>query len=144
MRPELALLATLASNVLAARPFLNEADTGIEDALGDIPQGTLPNISNIVGLPDFEWVARKYLPTRNFTYYRNGAAGEYSYRNNLEVYRRYTLRPRVMIDISDIESSLPYVMSSSVSCWFCFSPFELPRRWISRGENFNNEQKYRV
>lgn len=31
---------------------------------------------------------------QNYTYYRNGAAGEWSYRNNLEVYQRFRLRPR--------------------------------------------------
>lgn len=109
------LLSTLASTAFAARPFLNEPDTGTDDVLGDLPAGTLPNLTNVVGLPDFEWVARRYLPVRNYTYYRNGAAGEWSYRNNLEVFRRYRLRPRVLVDISDIESSLPY---GSLSFYF--------------------------
>ncbi|RFU78072.1 fmn-dependent dehydrogenase [Trichoderma arundinaceum] len=78
--------AVLASGALAARQFLNEPDTGIEDILGDLPKGTLPNLSDMIGLPDFDWAARHYLPTKNYTYYRNGAAGEWSYRNNLEVF----------------------------------------------------------
>lgn len=101
----------MASSALAARPFLNEPDTGIEDILKFSSNGSLPDIKSIVGLPDFEYVARNYLPIRNFTYYRNGAAGEYSYRNNLEVFRRYRLRPRVLVDISNIESTLSYVVA---------------------------------
>ncbi|KAH6603975.1 Glycolate oxidase [Trichoderma cornu-damae] len=96
----------LASGALAARQFLNEPDTGIDDVLANLPKGTLPNLSDIVGLPDFDWAARHYLPIKNYTYYRNGAAGEWSYRNNLEVFHRYRLRPRVMVDITKIESTL--------------------------------------
>ena len=96
----------LTSVALAARPFLNEPDTGITDVLGDLPKGQLPNLTDIVALNDFEWTARNYLPLFNYTYYRNGAGGEWSYRNNLEVYNRYRLRPRTMLDISNIEASL--------------------------------------
>lgn len=103
------LVTALINGALAARPWLNEPDTGIDDVLGDLPEGTLPDLSDMVGLPDFDWAARHYLPLRNYTYYRNGAAGEWSYRNNLEVFQRYRLRPRVMVDITNIESTLPYV-----------------------------------
>lgn len=104
--------AFLASGAFAAREFLNEPDTGIDDVLSDLPKGTLPDLSDIIGLPDFDWAARHYLPTKNYTYYRNGAAGEWSYRNNLEVFHRYRLRPRVMVDITKIESTLPLVPSA--------------------------------
>ncbi|KAL6695454.1 hypothetical protein J3F84DRAFT_348797 [Trichoderma pleuroticola] len=99
--------AFLASGAFAAREFLNEPDTGIDDVLGYVPKGALPDLSKIIGLPDFDWAARHYLPIQNYTYYRNGAAGEWSYRNNLEVFHRYRLRPRVMVDITKIESTLP-------------------------------------
>jgi len=64
-------------------------------------------LKNIVALPDFEWAARKFLNTTAYTYYRNGAAGEWSYRNNLEVFSRYRLRPRTFVDITNIEATLP-------------------------------------
>ena len=108
MRAQL-LTVALTTGALAARPFLNEPDTGIDDVLGDLPQGTLPDLKSMIGLPDFDWAARHYLPLRNYTYYRNGAAGEFSYRNNLEVFHRYRLKPRVMVDITNIENTLPYV-----------------------------------
>jgi hypothetical protein len=81
----------------------------IEDVLGDTAAGTLPALESIVGLPDFDWAARRYMNTTAYTYYRNGAAGEWSYRNNLEVYSRYRLKPRVMTDITNIESTLRYI-----------------------------------
>ncbi|KHN96015.1 Alpha-hydroxy acid dehydrogenase, FMN-dependent [Metarhizium album ARSEF 1941] len=124
MRSSAGILSALASSVLAARPFLNEPDTGLQTILGNwpnepvpdftemvdqpnLPIDQLPHINVTVGLPDLEEIARKFLSPKNFAYYRNGAAGEYSYRNNLEVYNRYRLRPRVMRDISKIEDSLP-------------------------------------
>lgn len=107
MRYSLLAAAVQASAVMAARPFLNEPDTGIEEVLGDLPKGTLPNITTMVALNDFEWAARHYLPIKNYTYYRNGAGGEWSYRNNLEVYNRYRFKPRMMVDITGIESSFP-------------------------------------
>lgn len=105
-------LLALASGALAARPWLENPDTGIELAIGDLPIGELPNVTSIVGLPDFEWVAQRYLPPANFTYYINGAAGEYSYRNNKEVYHRYRLRPRMMVDITNVPNTLKWVPNS--------------------------------
>jgi isopentenyl diphosphate isomerase/L-lactate dehydrogenase-like FMN-dependent dehydrogenase len=58
-----------------------------------------------------------------YTYYRNGAAGEWSYRNNLEVFERFRLRPRVMVDITKIESTLPTtILGHKFSAPFFISP----------------------
>ncbi|TIA61400.1 FMN-dependent alpha-hydroxy acid dehydrogenase [Aureobasidium pullulans] len=117
------IFATLTSLALAARPYLNEPDTGIDDALGDTPNGTLPALENIVGLPDFEWVARNYMNTSAYTYYRNGAAGEWAYRNNLEAFQRYTARPRVLRDNSKIESTFTTsILGHNFSAPFYISP----------------------
>ncbi|KAL6229787.1 hypothetical protein BDW75DRAFT_88217 [Aspergillus navahoensis] len=124
MRPSLALpFFSLLPAALATRPFLNEPDTAIEDVLGDTPEGTLPDLANMFGLPDFEWAARRYLNASSYTYYRNGAAGEWSYRNNLEVYGRFRFRPRVMVDITQIEESLPTtILGHNFSAPFYISP----------------------
>ena len=102
----------------AARPWLNEPDTGIEDIHGDVGEGELIPLDGIVGLPDFDYAARKYMPLVNYTYYRNGAAGEWSYRNNLESYQRYRFRPRVMVDVTEIESTMKCVslLSNIATC----------------------------
>ncbi|KAH6670907.1 hydroxyacid oxidase [Plectosphaerella plurivora] len=102
-----AVVATLATSVLAARPYINEPDTGIDEVLSNITAGQLAPLNAMVGLPDFEWAARKYLPAMNYTYYQNGAAGEWSRRNNLEAFHRYTWRPRQMIDVTGIPETLP-------------------------------------
>ncbi|PVI00312.1 FMN-dependent alpha-hydroxy acid dehydrogenase [Periconia macrospinosa] len=117
-------LLGLASTALAARPFMNEPDTGIDDILGaTTPNGSLPPLEKMVGLPDFDWAARKKLNGSAYTYYRNGAAGEWSYRNNLEVFQRFRLRPRVMVDIVNIEDSLPTtILGQKYSAPFFIAP----------------------
>lgn len=87
--------------------------TRLDDLLGDLPKGTLAPLKSIVGLPDFDWAARKFLNVTAYTYYRNGAAGEWSYRNNLEVQHRYRLRPRTMVDITNVPNTLKYVETTS-------------------------------
>jgi isopentenyl diphosphate isomerase/L-lactate dehydrogenase-like FMN-dependent dehydrogenase len=113
-----------ASVALAARPFINEPDTGIDGQLGDFFNNkTLPPLKALAGLPDFDWAARGYMNRSDYTYYRNGAAGEWSYRNNLEVFQRFPLRPRVMVDITKIESSLPTtILGHNFSAPFFISP----------------------
>ncbi|KAI5863703.1 hypothetical protein GGS23DRAFT_565016 [Durotheca rogersii] len=108
---------------LAARPFLNEPDTGFDAFFADLEPGKLPPLEQLVGLPDFDAAARRYLATRNYTYYRNGAAAEWSYRNNLEVFNRYALRPRTMIDVVNIESTLPTtILGHNFSAPFFIAP----------------------
>lgn len=127
-----AVLTTLAAGALAARPFLNEPDTGIELVLGDTAEGTLPALDDLFALHDFEWAARNFLPIRNYTYYQNGAAGEWSLRNNLEAFFRYTWRPRQMIDITGLPESLPTtILGFNFSAPFFISP-------CARGE-YGNE-----
>lgn len=61
--------------------FVNEPDTGLTTFLGaDTPaeaSGTLISLDNIVTIPDFDFAARAYMTSRNYSYYRTGAAGEF-------------------------------------------------------------------
>ncbi|KAI1654496.1 FMN-dependent alpha-hydroxy acid dehydrogenase [Daldinia decipiens] len=117
------LSLSLLGGALAARPFLNEPDTGFDEYFADLPAGELPPLEKIVGLPDFDAAARRHLAIQNYTYYRNGAGGEWSYRNNLEVFNRYVLRPRTMVDITNIESTLPTtILGHNFSAPFFISP----------------------
>ncbi|KAK9780912.1 hypothetical protein SCAR479_02098 [Seiridium cardinale] len=117
------LAFTLLGAALGERPFINEPDTGIDDVFGDVPAGELIPLDGIVGLPDFEYAARKAMSIDNYTYYRNGAGGEWSYRNNLEIHDKFPLKPRMMIDITNVESTLPTtILGHNVSAPFFISP----------------------
>lgn len=106
-----AVAAIALETVNTARPFLPFPDTGLAAVVSDVPVGALPNLTDMVGLPDFDWAAQNYLPIQNYTYYRSGAGGEWSYRNNLEVYNRYRFIPRQMQDITGIASTLKCVLT---------------------------------
>ncbi|KAK2736979.1 cytochrome mitochondrial precursor [Colletotrichum kahawae] len=99
-------LLSFVSAALAARPFLSEPDTGTEEIFGNFPAGELPHLDRLVGLPGFDWAARHYLNASSYTFYRNGTAGEFSYRNNLEGFHRLRFRPRVMVDITKVGSTM--------------------------------------
>lgn len=101
----LAVAVLAIESVNAARPFLEYPDTGLADVVSSVAVGALPDLTEMVGLPDFDWAAQNYLPIKNYTYYRNGAGGEWSYRNNLEVFNRYRFIPRQLQDITNIEAS---------------------------------------
>ncbi|KAI8626194.1 hypothetical protein F5Y19DRAFT_229626 [Xylariaceae sp. FL1651] len=117
------LSLSLSGGALAARPFLNEPDTGFDEYFAGLEVGELAPLDNLVGLPDFEEAARRRLPIANYTYYRNGAAGEWSYRNNLEVFNRYAIRPRVMIDVTNLAASFPTtILGHNFSAPFFIAP----------------------
>jgi isopentenyl diphosphate isomerase/L-lactate dehydrogenase-like FMN-dependent dehydrogenase len=118
-------VALLLGSSNAARPFLDYPDTGAADVFGSLDNGNfnLPPVEDIVGLPDFQYVAQAHMNISSYTYYRNGAAGEWSYRNNLESFHRLRLRPRVMVDIDDIESTLPTtILGHNYSVPFFIAP----------------------
>jgi isopentenyl diphosphate isomerase/L-lactate dehydrogenase-like FMN-dependent dehydrogenase len=117
-------LLTFATSALAASVFVEEPDTGIDQQLAAfVSNNTLPPLKSLVGLPDFQWVGRHFMNTSSYTYYRNGAAGEWSYRNNLEVFSRYRLRPRVLRDITNVGSTLPTtILGHNFSAPFFISP----------------------
>lgn len=95
------------SSTLSSHQSTRTNTLRIEDVLGSTATGVLPPLASMIGLPDFEWAARKFMNTTAYTYYRNGAAGEWSYRNNLEIFSRYRFRPRVLgSDVTKIEETL--------------------------------------
>lgn len=103
--------------------FHIEADVSSSIELILTENATLPSLEDVVGLPDFDWIARQYLPAPNYTYYRNGAAGEWSYRNNLEVFGRVTARPRILVNVSATPSTLSTtILGQNFSAPFFISP----------------------
>lgn len=81
----------------AARPFLNAPNTGIQLALGpDFPKGTLPNLTDIWSINDFEYAAQNFLNDTAYAWIRYGTGGEYTYKNNLEIFPRVGFKPRVL------------------------------------------------
>ena len=108
------LITYLASLALAARPWLNEEDTGFQRFLGpDFPKGKLPDLKDIWCIHDFEYAARNFLNGTAYTWIRTGVGGEYSYRNNMDVYNKVGFKPRMLTGpangLSPLNTTLGYV-----------------------------------
>lgn len=71
---------SLATVALAARPFWNEPDTGLETYIysTNYTNGTLPLLKDMRGIPDFDWAARQHLDDQKYAFYRTATAGEWS------------------------------------------------------------------
>jgi len=59
-----------------------------------------------VSVHEMEDIARENLDYATYHYVAGGAEDEYTLRANVEAYRRVWLRRRVMVDVSDIDTSL--------------------------------------
>ncbi|KAK4610344.1 Cytochrome b2, mitochondrial [Fulvia fulva] len=109
-----ALSLSLVGAAYTARPYMFWPDTGVKEQFGTIETGgQLLNVSDVV----------RYINSTAYTYYYSGAAGEWSYRDNLEVFQRIRLRLRVMVQVDNIEASLPTtILGHNFSAPFFISP----------------------
>lgn len=66
------------------------------------PPSIKPPIEWCLNLYDFHAVARLTLKPSSYAYYATGATDELTKCGNQDIYRRIRLRPRVMVDVSDV------------------------------------------
>jgi 4-hydroxymandelate oxidase len=58
---------------------------------------------DLINLKDYELAARERLEPAVWDYYAGGAEDEVSLRANLDAWERWWLRPRVLVDVSDVD-----------------------------------------
>ncbi|ORX36799.1 L-mandelate dehydrogenase [Kockovaella imperatae] len=76
---------------------------------------SLLGIDSIIVLDDFEKYARPVCPASAWDYYSTGVEGENSMKENSAIYDRVFFRPRVMRDVSDVDTSTKVLgVSSSI------------------------------
>jgi len=116
----------LSRTALAARPYIDEPDTGLTTFVKSFPadaSGKLIPISDIVTIPDFEQAAQAFMSDSGFSYYRTGAAGEFGYRANLETFPLVKLRPRILNDVTKMKNALnTTILGYNFSAPFFISP----------------------
>ena len=94
-----------------------QAITLVAGALGALPGGLLPRVSLAqsltappsgapVNVLEFEPLARQRLPREVWEYISQGAADELTLRRNREAFEAIRLRPRVLVDVSRIDTRL--------------------------------------
>lgn len=65
----------------------------------------LPPLSSVQNIQDFEYLAKNILTPSAWAYYSCGADDELSMRENHYAYQRIFFRPRVLVDVSEIDTS---------------------------------------
>jgi L-lactate dehydrogenase (cytochrome) len=89
----------------------------------------------IVNLEDLRAEARRRLPRSVFDFIDGGAETEYTLRRNQEAFERVTFRPRVLVDVSNIDTSttvmgqridLPVILAPTGVCGMATARGEIP------------------
>lgn len=88
----------------------DKADDGNEE-LAELEKRRLqlverkPDLGQIYNLHDFEFVAKKIMDPIAWAYYSSGADDEIALRNNHLSYQRIFFRPKILVDVSQIDLS---------------------------------------
>jgi L-lactate dehydrogenase (cytochrome) len=65
----------------------------------------IPDISQMVNVWDFELVAKKNVTKEAWAYLMSGADDEFSFRENHAAFHRMMLKPKVLVDVSELDLS---------------------------------------
>lgn len=85
----------------------------------------LPSLDHISNLYDFEYLASQILSNQAWAYYSSGADDEITMRENHSAYHRIFFKPRILVDVEDIDTSteflgskvdLPFYVSATALC----------------------------
>ncbi|KAI0527767.1 FMN-dependent dehydrogenase [Xylaria bambusicola] len=100
-------LTVLAAIAAAYDVWVNEVDTGLEKFLYSTnwTEGTQPALKDMRAISDFDFAARQKLEDMQYSFYRTAAGGEWSYRNNLEVWSKVRFRPQQLSDVTKVNET---------------------------------------
>ena len=87
----------------------------------------------MINLDDFEQAARERLDPGAYGYYAGGAGDERTLRANVEAYARWDLRPRVLVDVSEV-STATTVLGTEVELPVLVAPTAFHRLADPEGE----------
>jgi isopentenyl diphosphate isomerase/L-lactate dehydrogenase-like FMN-dependent dehydrogenase len=90
-------------------------------------------VSGPLNVDDFEQAAREVLDPGAYGYYAGGAGDERTLRANLEAFARWELRPRVLVDVSEV-SSATSVLGEEVALPLLVAPTAFQRLAHPDGE----------
>ena len=87
----------------------------------------------LVNLEDYHQHARRYLPKQVYDYFSSGAHDERTLHENVHAYRRLLLRPRFLIDVSRMDTSVS-VLGERLRSPLCVAPTAMQRMAHPDGE----------
>jgi isopentenyl diphosphate isomerase/L-lactate dehydrogenase-like FMN-dependent dehydrogenase len=82
---------------------------------------------------DYERLAEERLDANALAYFAGGAGDEVTLRENVVAFRRLTLRPRVLLDVTDV-STATTVLGSEVALPVLIAPLAMQRMAHTEGE----------
>jgi isopentenyl diphosphate isomerase/L-lactate dehydrogenase-like FMN-dependent dehydrogenase len=86
-----------------------------------------------VNVWDYERLAEEKLPAAAFGYFAGGAGDERTLRDNVEAFGRYRLRPRVLVDVTEVTTATT-VLGTEVAMPLLVAPTALQRMAHPDGE----------
>lgn len=91
----------------------------------------------MLSLPDFDYLARQTMEPTRYAYICHGAGSEASYRNNLEAFNRFRFRPRVMVNITQVDASMRYGYRSNLPIFLADIDTDVTYRTSILGHEFD-------
>ncbi|KAL8298929.1 hypothetical protein RB597_007518 [Gaeumannomyces tritici] len=100
----------LVEKTLPSTAFIGKCDEALAEKIStwdfvERDPGSGPRLNAILNLDDFEKAAKAYLSPEAWAYYSSGAEDERSLGEARDIFSRVTLRPRVLRDVSRIDTS---------------------------------------
>ncbi|XP_041017955.1 peroxisomal (S)-2-hydroxy-acid oxidase GLO4-like [Juglans microcarpa x Juglans regia] len=86
-----------------------------------------------VNVNEFQELAREALPKMYYDFYAGGAEDQYTLKDNVEAFKRITIRPRVLVDVSRIDMSTT-VLGYNISAPIMIAPTALHKFAHPEGE----------
>jgi isopentenyl diphosphate isomerase/L-lactate dehydrogenase-like FMN-dependent dehydrogenase len=90
-------------------------------------------IEDLINVADFERVASERLDAGALGYFAGGAGDEVTLRDNVEAWRRWRLRPRVLVDVSEVSTEAE-VLGGPLSMPLLVAPVAYQRLVDPEGE----------
>ncbi|EGV63902.1 hypothetical protein CANTEDRAFT_97923 [Yamadazyma tenuis ATCC 10573] len=78
-----------------------------------------PPLMSILNLTEFEYVAQKILPIHAWAYYSGGSDDEVTLRENNSAYGRYYFKPKVLVDVDDVDISTEMLDTKTSAPFYC-------------------------
>lgn len=79
----------------------------------------MPHISEVFRLSDFEYIAKKILPPTAWCYYSSASDDEITLRENHNAFSRIFFKPRVLVDVSDVDISTTMMGDHTDAPFYC-------------------------
>lgn len=78
-----------------------------------------PALSRIYNISDFEYVAKQVIPTNAWVYYNGGSDDEITLRENHYAYGRIYFKPKVLVDVNDVDISTEMLGVKTAGPFYC-------------------------